>query len=77
MTFRDKTFSVTVRNALRLEIFDKLSAAEGLPINPDLLQQLLVHKGLQWAVKMQNQQSSGKRRVRLTLVGTSLLTTAA
>lgn len=39
-----------------MEIFDKLSAAERLPINlKDPLQQLLAHKGLQRALKVQNQ----------------------
>lgn len=78
MTFRDTTFSVTVRNTLWMNISDKPSAAERLPINlEDPLQHLFVCKGLQWALKGHNQQSSGKLSVVGTLVAHTLITTTA
>lgn len=46
MIFRETTFSAPV-NALKMEIFDKLSAPERLPVNPALLQEMFVHEGLQ------------------------------
>lgn len=77
MTFRDSTFSVTMRNTLWIDISDKPSAAERLPINlENPLQHLFVCEWLQWALKVHNQQSSGKFSVVGTLVASTLITTA-
>lgn len=57
-----------------MNTFDKLIAAERLPINPENSHQHLhVHKWLQRALKAQNQQSSEKLCVTGMWVGNTLL----